>query len=568
MKVILIILSFLTFSITGNSQNNYFVSLSGDDNNIGDLSNTWRTIQHGANQLVPGDTLNILAGTYEEKIDLDISGNASAYITIRNYQNDAVILDAINLANNSSIIWTDNAYLKIIGLHLTNNIGNNKEGLTLQGTAHHIEILNNKISNIKFSSDPNAPITSDKNAVPLNIWADSALDSIHNIIIRGNEVFNNQTGYSENIAAGGNFSTFIIENNSIHDNTNIGIDIGGNYNTSPSPQYDHGRHGIIRNNIVYNCSSPYSTAAGIYIDGGHNIIVENNICHHNGYGGEIGCEEDGTTENIIFRNNIFYENFYAGLHIGGYDTNTTGTVLNSKVFNNTFYNNDIGENYNGELILSKSNHCKIMNNIFFISSQNVLLYAYREQENFTMNYNLIYNPTSDPNSIETTINETTSITGLSNFYTVTGYGNNSVFSNPLFTDSTSSDFHILTNSLAIDSGDPAYVMGITEVDMDNENRINNSRIDCGADEYKTLLELSDLYSQTIEIYPNPSSEKIIIKNKIFESNYKIFSTNGQLLDKGIIKSNCIDISNLSNGIYFLSLSNSRNTSDFIKIIKN
>ncbi len=557
MKIVAVVLITIvsTFSF---SQNNYFVATTGNNSNNGSLSSPWATIQHGVNQLTAGDTLNIRTGTYEEKIDIDVSGTLSAYITIRNYQNEGVILDAINFSNDLAIIWTDNAYLRIEGLHLTNNIFNNCAGLIIQDVAHHIDFINNKISNIKFSADPNAPVNTNTNAVPLNIYADNAQDSIHHINIKGNEVYNNQTGFSENIAAGGNFTNFLIEDNIVHDNTNIGIDVGGNYQISSNAALDQGRSGTIRNNIVYNCNSPYSTAAGIYIDGGKDIVVENNKCFNNGYGGEIGCEENGSTSNITFRNNIFYENEYAGMHVGGYDSTTTGIVLNSKVYNNTFFKNDVGNNFNGELILSKLENCNIENNIFYISSQNVFSYMYRTQTNLSLNYNLVY---GDSGSSTIEVSGNFNITGLQNFYTGSGYGSNSVFGNPLFTDPVNADFHIPQNSPAVDIGNPAFTPGTNEVDMDGESRVYNSIVDCGADEYNLPLSINTIENTNLLVYPNPTNGIIHVDLK---ENYKFeaFALNGMLVLSNFIENNTIDLTELESGMYLLNLSNLKGSKSY------
>ncbi len=563
-KITLLIVSLFISSITF-SQNNYYVAKNGNNSNTGSLNSPWKTIQYGVNQLSAGDILHIKAGTYEEKLDIDVSGSSSAYITIRNYQNDNVILDAINSGNDSSIIWTDNAYLRIQGLHITNNIGNFREGITLQGAAHHIEILNNKISNIKFSADPNATITNNTNAVPLNVYADSATDSIHTILIKGNEVFNNQTGYSENIAAGGNFSTFIIEDNIVHDNTNIGIDIGGNYKTVSIPHLDQGRYGVIRNNLVYNCNAPYSTAAGIYIDGGRDIIVENNICHHNGYGGEIGCEENGSTSNVTFRNNIFYNNFYTGMHIGGYDPGTTGVVLNSNVYNNTFYQNDVGNNFSGEIALTKLENCRIENNIFYISNQNLFINTSRTQTNLILDYNLVY-ANAGSNATEADVNGSTS--SLADYYNSTGYGVHSKFENPMFAHANSNNYHINTNSPAIDAGNPNYTIAtgnmnisgitITNVDIDNEPRVKNI-VDCGADESSVTLGNEAYTIQNIVIYPNPTHDKIYLPESLLQSSYQIFTSQGKLISKGVLTTNSIDFGAYYSGLYFVQLKNYNTT---------
>lgn len=480
----LLVFLFIVTSLLSFSQTNFYVATNGNDSNDGSLANPWLTIQFGVYQLAPGDVLNIRAGVYEEKIYLEPSGTIEMYITIKNYQDEEVILDASNSNTDIPIIYTDASYQRIEGLWIRNSQINYAGGISLQGAAHHIEIINNKISNINFSSNPDAAVNSNTNSVPLGVLGDSPTDSIHNIIIRGNEVFDNRTGFSENITLGGNVSGFIIEDNIVHDNANIGIDMTGNYGESSIPALDHARNGLVRNNLVYNCYAGYSASAGIYVDGGVNIVVENNVCHHNGYGGEIGCEENGYTDNIIFRNNLFYKNASAGMHIGAYDEETSGVVTNSKILNNTFYQNDTNNWFNGELIISQFENGEIKNNIFYISNQNVLLYSYRAQPNLVFDYNLIYTAGLEED-VETTVGGNQSYTGLVDYYLATGYGDNSHYGDPLFLSPTTinPDFHILENSPAINAGDPIYIVSQNEVDLDGQNRINNAIIDCGVDEF-------------------------------------------------------------------------------------
>ncbi len=542
----------LIFSTTILQATEYYVATSGSNSNSGSISSPWQTIQYGVNQLTPGDILNIRTGIYNEKIDIDVSGTSGAYITIRAYQDESVVLDAVSFSDAMPIIWTDNAYLNIEGLHLANNRAQYAAGLALQGVAHHINIVENKISNIQFDVDPNAPVNFNTNAVPLSIWADQAPDSIHHINIIRNEVFNNVTGYSENISAAGNFSHFLIEGNIVHDNTNIGIDVTGNYGVAPIAAYDQGRYGTIRYNTVYNCNSPYSPAAGIYVDGGRDIIVENNLSFHNGYGGEIGCEENGSTSNVIFRNNVFYENEFAGISLGGYDTNTTGIVLASSIYNNTFYNNDTGNNYHGPLLLSESADCKIENNIFYISSQNVFQYAYRTQTNLSLNYNLVY-CAAGANAIEVSGNYNT--TGIQNYYNASGYGANSIFGDPLFVNLTG-DFHLTANSPAIDAGNPSYVGDADETDLDDAARIVDGIIDCGNDEFGSVLDAHILTStDCIEIYPNPFTDQVVIDGIFNDYEIIIFDVLGNVVADHTGSNNplVIDLNTLGTGTYFVSI---------------
>ncbi len=59
----------------------------------------------------------------------------------------------------------------------------------------------------------------------------------------------------------------------------------------------------------------------------------------------------------------------------------------------------------------------------------------------------------------------------------------------------------------------------------------------------------------IYVYPNPVSNKIFIKYHYFYLNkeYLIISSNGQIIQKGILESNFIETSDLPIGLYFLRI---------------
>lgn len=79
------------------------------------------------------------------------------------------------------------------------------------------------------------------------------------------------------------------------------------------------------------------------------------------------------------------------------------------------------------------------------------------------------------------------------------------------------------------------------------------------------IEESDL--NVIRISPNPSDKSILLQSSksLINSNYKIISPTGQVFKAGKLSTNEIDISNLSNGYYFLILSGEINAeTTFIK----
>jgi hypothetical protein len=62
----------------------YYLDPQGNDNNVGDVDNPWKTLEYGVTQLIPGDVLCVNGGVYyETNIDIDIAGTPSFPITIQ-----------------------------------------------------------------------------------------------------------------------------------------------------------------------------------------------------------------------------------------------------------------------------------------------------------------------------------------------------------------------------------------------------------------------------------------------------------------------------------------------------
>ena len=61
----------------------YYVSPTGNDANPGSLALPWRTIQHAADALAPGDTCIVLPGAYPERVHLARSGTPGAPLTFQ-----------------------------------------------------------------------------------------------------------------------------------------------------------------------------------------------------------------------------------------------------------------------------------------------------------------------------------------------------------------------------------------------------------------------------------------------------------------------------------------------------
>lgn len=77
--------------------NTYYVATSGNDSNPGTASQPWKTIQHAASSVNPGDTVVVQAGTYNERVTLSRSGSSSAYINFKADPARSVNMNGFNL---------------------------------------------------------------------------------------------------------------------------------------------------------------------------------------------------------------------------------------------------------------------------------------------------------------------------------------------------------------------------------------------------------------------------------------------------------------------------------------
>jgi hypothetical protein len=74
-------------------------------------------------------------------------------------------------------------------------------------------------------------------------------------------------------------------------------------------------------------------------------------------------------------------------------------------------------------------------------------------------------------------------------------------------------------------------------------------------EPKSALGITNFKKQPVSVYPNPSQGVFKIKSDAQNLEYNLLNVQGQVLYSGVIKENKVDLSNHSQGIYFLQLSN-------------
>ncbi len=473
-------------SMPALAQTSYYVSPTGNDAHSGlSIAEAWRTIQHAMDNATPGSTVYILAGTYNEKVSCNVSGTAGSPITFRNYQNDQVVISGAGINTQNAIIEIYNqSYIIIQGLTITQNEQLDAQGILVEGNCQGIELRNNEISQINFSSNPNAPATPSTNAQPLIVYGTDGNAAISGLVIEGNTIHSCRTGYSEGLAVNGNVDGFTVRNNTVYDITNIGIDLIGHEGTAPAN--DQARNGLIEGNTVFNCKSPYATAAGIYVDGARDLVIEHNTVYQCQWGIELGCENAGySASGIIVRNNLLYANDDAGLAIGGFDyPSGSGKVVNCTIRHNTLYDNDKNSGgvggVTGEVNITYTENCTLSQNIIYGTNAAQLLLFVDDvgSQNLALDYNLYYFASGTPEFEY----EGTVYTALSAYQTATGQDAHSLYADPLFADAAAYDLHIGNGSPALNAGDPAFSPASGETDIDGEARVLNGTVDIGADE--------------------------------------------------------------------------------------
>jgi parallel beta-helix repeat protein len=249
-----------------------FVSTSGNDASDGSSAAPWRTLQHAADVVNPGDTVIVRPGSYV-----------------------GFYLDRDGTAANRIVFQADP------GVTITQRNASTSDGINLEG-ADYITV-----DGFTVNGMPRTGIRSVIN---------------HDVILRNNHLDQNGrwgilTGFSDNI---------LIENNvASRSVAEHGIYVG---NSGDNP--------IIRNNVVWGNHANGIHMNGDLSQGGDGIIsgalVEGNIIYDNGLGGGSGINCDGV-QNSIIRNNLIYNTHASGISL--YQIDGGGSSSNNVVVNNT-----------------------------------------------------------------------------------------------------------------------------------------------------------------------------------------------------------------------------------------
>ena len=483
----------VTIEVASRSGVTFYVSVTGNDTGPGTFTSPWRTIQHAANMVRPGDTVNVRGGTYNEHVNIGASGSASAgLITFQSYPGETAVADGTGLSVPGGQYGLFNvssqSYLLIQGFEIRNYKSTKRNvvpvGIYVTGAGSYLQLLNNHVHDITVTaSGCNA------NALGIAIYGTAAPASLNNITVSGNQLDHLKTGCSESLAIDGNADTFAIVNNQIHDNNNIGVDIAGYFGFAPDPNFDHARNGWVTGNTIYNISSTGNRSYpancfcsdGIYVDGGTQILIERNLIHNDDIGIEMASENAGkVTSFVTARDNLIYSGNSSGISIGGFSNSVGGSDHNT-IVNNTLFKNDVKNTGSGEFQIQwHATNNVFKNNIVYATTQNLFLngYANSTSNPADIDYNLYFG-TGGSSSGQWVWNGTT-YTGYSSYQTSTGKDAHSPFSDPLFVNLSTPDLHVAANSPAVNAGINLGLTVVGPVDYAGNARVQGANIDIGA----------------------------------------------------------------------------------------
>ncbi|MBI2676542.1 MAG: right-handed parallel beta-helix repeat-containing protein, partial [Candidatus Yanofskybacteria bacterium] len=406
----------LSQSMASPTTDTFYVATTGNDINPGTADQPWKTIQKAANTVQAGDTVMVREGTYDERVKFSAghSGSDGKKITFIASPLKSVTMQGFDTTNAN--------YLRIEGFNITGSppwwLGG---GVWV--ASNNVEIVGN------YFYDLHGPGV-------LTSWAKPWPQRPQNISVSNNRIYNSGAGI---FASGDNW---LVENNEVE----------RLYRYSDSPDSDYARffgsnitfknnffHGTLQSEIGashVDCFQTFDTND----EYAQHILVENNTCYDYAQGLMAEAKKNRNSFDLTFRNNIFAHSWAWGLSVVA--------VTDVKVYNNVFAD----MKYHG-VGFSDGATGEVKNNIFYNAGSNYWADA-KTNATVTGGYNIL-NKESYPK-----------------FKTATD-----IINDPLFVDAANNDFHLKSNSPAIDAG--TAISGFN-YDKDGTTRPQGTAWDIGA----------------------------------------------------------------------------------------
>ena len=285
-----------------------YVSKTATDKGIPPGARSYRTISDAVKNATDGSVIQVLAGEYNERVNL---GEKNSNITIQTDRNNPAVLNrgGFRVGSNAHDITIRNFEIK--------NFGSFDAGIRVDGSnIRNITIAGN---NIHSASDSEG----------IGVYGRAGKPAT-NINVIGNRIHDLKLSQLEALPINGNVDGFKVIGNSGYRLNNLFIDvIGGEGNGGNK---DQARNGTIAFNFADGISSKNNpsygdySAGGLYVDGGKDLEIYGNYVRNSDMGIEIGSEHRGlNSSGVNVHNNIFERSVLAWLKLGykgGVDNST------------------------------------------------------------------------------------------------------------------------------------------------------------------------------------------------------------------------------------------------------
>ncbi|WP_299213841.1 T9SS type A sorting domain-containing protein [uncultured Dokdonia sp.] len=450
-------------------------------------------------------------------------------------------LSLLNLGNNNNVI--------IDNVTIEENWGNNGVGLNIFGRGDTVIVRECNFRNMGWTNDvdssPFFVIGQDEDGNDIFSCNDSSGavvignendGSYTNITFEENNFNNLITGCAEALTLTGNVDGFMVKNNILSDNSNIGIALAGHYDTvqdcdftvNPpvcidlATELNQTRNGYVTGNEVIRSIFPQnlSTPAGIYCDGCKDVIIERNLVKESGVGISIGVENGGgfTATNVTVINNKLIRNVFAGLTLGSsLNIDNVGeepsSVNDCIIRNNTFYRNGTSDNFffNQEVLISRSDNNHFFNNILYVDNNSMGIISAvleiggvptnQEATNFMIAHNLYFRENESQEDLVVSAGSPLPLPS------------GAYFENPEFINPDADDFSISNSSIAANAGLVGTQITSEELDFSGNFRIyQDTQIDIGAFETTSTDPPVDpnFFESNIINFQIPNQEESVI----------------------------------------------------------
>jgi parallel beta-helix repeat protein len=421
--------------------NTFYVDPNGSNSNSGAQGSPWQTLQFAANQVNPGDTVIVDAGSYAG-FDITTSGTAAAPIS----------------------------FIASAGVNITSpETMRNKEGINIEGASFI------HLSGFTCDNMPEAGIrTVGFSASPTTQHQDGIMLT-HNVC-QNNHTWGIFTAFSDNVVISDNTcsgsvtqhgvyvsntcSGPVVSYNTLFGNAGAGLHMNGDVS--------QGDVGVITNalvigNVIYNNGT--LGASGINCDGVQNSVIENNLLYNNHASGISLYDIDashGSDNDVIVNNTIIMaSNARWCINIQDRTDETEGSI-NNTVFNNILLNNN-------------PNHGSIA------------LGQLSRTTGFASDYNIITTNASPFDEVDLTGND--NFVTFAKWKTDTGQDMHSFTATAaqLFVNIGGNDYHLVAGAPAIDAGVSSLAgHAAPSIDLDQNGRPAGKGFDIGAYEFGSV----------------------------------------------------------------------------------